>query len=83
MYETIYRALVEVGLEEAYSPQDYLNFFCLGNRESIDGYDTTVPESPTPANTPQVSLRLKVINILAISFSTTCSYTQERPSSSV
>ncbi|XP_030931820.1 phospholipase D gamma 1-like isoform X2 [Quercus lobata] len=56
MYETIYRALVEVGLEEAYSPQDYLNFFCLGNREAIDGYDTTVPESP-PANTPQAQGR--------------------------
>ncbi|KAK1425226.1 hypothetical protein QVD17_20573 [Tagetes erecta] len=33
MYETIYKALLEVGLEEAHSPQDYLNFFCLGNRE--------------------------------------------------
>ena len=83
MYETIYKALVEVGLEEAYSPQDYLNFFCLGNCEAIDGYDTTVPGNPTPANTPQISLPLKVINILAIIFSTTCSYTQDRPSSSV
>ncbi|PIN16225.1 Phospholipase D [Handroanthus impetiginosus] len=26
MYETIYKALAEVGLEDAYSPQDYLNF---------------------------------------------------------
>uniref|UniRef100_A0A7N2R0W4 phospholipase D n=1 Tax=Quercus lobata TaxID=97700 RepID=A0A7N2R0W4_QUELO len=59
MYETIYKALVEVGLEEAYSPQDYLNFFCLGNCEAIDGYDTTVPGNPTPANTPQISLPLK------------------------
>ncbi|PIN05566.1 Phospholipase D1 [Handroanthus impetiginosus] len=33
MYETIYKALEEVGLEKEYEPQDYLNFFCLGNRE--------------------------------------------------
>lgn len=52
MYETIYKALVEVGLEGAFSPQDYLNFFCLGNRE-IDGYDTKLPGSPPAANTPQ------------------------------
>ncbi|GMY09435.1 phospholipase D beta 2-like [Fagus crenata] len=57
MYETIYKALVEVGLEGAFSPQDYLNFFCLGNREAIDGYDTTVPGSPTPANAPQALSR--------------------------
>ncbi|WOL10012.1 phospholipase D gamma 1 [Canna indica] len=36
MYETIYTALKEVGLENTYEPQDYLNFFCLGNRESPD-----------------------------------------------
>ncbi|ONI22798.1 hypothetical protein PRUPE_2G152100 [Prunus persica] len=53
MYETIYKALVEVGLEGAFSPQDYLNFFCLGNREAIDGNDTSVSGSPTAANTPQ------------------------------
>jgi hypothetical protein len=34
MYETVYRALKEAGLEDKYEPQDYLNFFCLGNRES-------------------------------------------------
>lgn len=34
MYETIYKALEEVGLEKEYEPQDYLNFFCLGNREA-------------------------------------------------
>ncbi|CAN6704267.1 unnamed protein product [Malus baccata var. baccata] len=53
MYETIYKALVEVGLEGAFSPQDYLNFFCLGNREAIDGNDTSFSGSPTAANTPQ------------------------------
>ncbi|KAI3787434.1 hypothetical protein L1987_41897 [Smallanthus sonchifolius] len=49
MYQTIYKALVEVGLEEAFSPQDYLNFFCLGNREAIDG----ISPSHSPDGTPQ------------------------------
>ncbi|KAF5732990.1 Phospholipase D beta 1 isoform 1 [Tripterygium wilfordii] len=53
MYETIYKALVEVGLEGAFSPQDYLNFFCLGNREGVDGYDASSVGSPPAANTPQ------------------------------
>ncbi|PON85177.1 Phospholipase D family [Trema orientale] len=53
MYETIYKALVEAGLEGAYSPQDYLNFFCLGNREALHGNDTTATGSPNAANTPQ------------------------------
>lgn len=56
MYETIYKALVEMGLEGAFCPQDYLNFFCLGNREAIDGNDTSVSGSPAAANTPQVNL---------------------------
>ncbi|CAO2835004.1 unnamed protein product [Amaranthus hypochondriacus] len=52
MYETIYKALVEVGLEEAYTPQDYLNFFCLGNREGPDGsFDAA--GGPHPPNSPQ------------------------------
>lgn len=54
MYETIYKALVEVGLENMFSPQDYLNFFCLGNREATDAYETSGIESPAAANTPQV-----------------------------
>lgn len=61
MYETIYKALVEAGLDNAYSPQDYLNFFCLGNREATDGNDTLATGSPNAANTPQVpSLSLKL-----------------------
>lgn len=52
MYETIYKALVEVGLEDAYCPQDYLNFYCLGNREALDSNDFS--ENQAPANTPQV-----------------------------
>ena len=57
MYETIYKALVEVGLEEAFTPQDYLNFFCLGNREAVDGSETPGAMSPTAANTPQAHSR--------------------------
>ncbi|KAL2936016.1 Phospholipase D beta 1 [Bienertia sinuspersici] len=33
MYQIIYKALEEKGMENTYKPQDYLNFFCLGNRE--------------------------------------------------
>ncbi|XP_010523062.1 PREDICTED: phospholipase D beta 1 [Tarenaya hassleriana] len=54
MYETIYKALVEMGLEGAFTPQDYLNFFCLGNRETVDGIDHSGTGSPSSANTPQV-----------------------------
>ncbi|KAL6495445.1 Phospholipase D beta 1 [Orobanche gracilis] len=53
MYETIYKALVEAGLEGAYSPQDYLNFYCLGNREAVDGNDLPETESQPVANNPQ------------------------------
>ena len=49
MYETIYKALKEVGLDDIYEPQDYLNFFCLGNREIGDS-----PSTPSTANNPQV-----------------------------
>lgn len=53
MYETIYKALVEVGLEDAFAPQDFLNFFCLGNREAPDWSDTSQTGSPSAPNTPQ------------------------------
>lgn len=56
MYETIYKALVEVGLEDAFSPQDYLNFYCLGNREAVNPNEPPNTEAPGTANTPQVSL---------------------------
>ncbi|GFY92407.1 phospholipase D beta 1 [Actinidia rufa] len=55
MYETIYKALVEVGLEGTFTPQDYLNFFCLGNREDM-GSDSSSTESST-TNTPQALSR--------------------------
>ncbi|KAK2375643.1 phospholipase D gamma [Trifolium repens] len=54
MYKTIYRALVEAGLENEYEPQDYLNFFCLGNRELSDNENTSKTVKLTGQNTPQV-----------------------------
>ncbi|KAI3829212.1 hypothetical protein L1987_03329 [Smallanthus sonchifolius] len=53
MYETIHKALVEVGQDGKFSPQDYLNFFCLGNREAIGPHDNVGDESPSSGNTPQ------------------------------
>lgn len=37
MYDIIYKALQETGQDDRYEPQDFLNFFCLGNREVSDG----------------------------------------------
>ncbi|KAJ1416074.1 Phospholipase D/Transphosphatidylase [Sesbania bispinosa] len=55
MYETIYKALQEAGLENEYEPQDYLNFFCLGNRElPADNDNILNAVNPTGENTPQV-----------------------------
>ncbi|KAG6396999.1 hypothetical protein SASPL_143160 [Salvia splendens] len=56
MYETIYKALQEVGMENEYEPQDYLNFFCLGNRETdvSGGKPSTKSSSGT---TPQALSR--------------------------
>lgn len=57
MYETIYGALVEAGLENAFAPQDFLNFFCLGNRE-VDEFQTSgianQNTNTTTTTTPQV-----------------------------
>ncbi|WCJ26135.1 phospholipase D beta 1 [Euphorbia peplus] len=53
MYETIYKALVEAGLENTYEPQDYLNFFCLGNREALDRESSLNGHSTNAAKTPQ------------------------------
>ncbi|KAL6642797.1 hypothetical protein ACP70R_020978 [Stipagrostis hirtigluma subsp. patula] len=55
MYETIYRALKEVGLDDTYEPQDYLNFFCLGNREVTDSSSTS--NASNTANNPQEQAR--------------------------
>ncbi|XP_077248629.1 phospholipase D gamma 1-like [Tasmannia lanceolata] len=53
MYATVYKALEEVGLGKTYEPQDYLNFFCLGNREAAEGMDNS-HGNPTSTNTPHV-----------------------------
>ncbi|XP_059443741.1 phospholipase D beta 1-like [Corylus avellana] len=57
MYEMIYKALKEVGLENKYEPQDYLNFFCLGNREAPDREDNLEAKNSTSAKTPQALAR--------------------------
>lgn len=57
MYETIYKALVEAGLEDAFSPQDYLNFYCLGNREAATVNEIPITGSPNASNTPQALSR--------------------------
>ncbi|KAK9076721.1 hypothetical protein SSX86_005055 [Deinandra increscens subsp. villosa] len=55
MYEVIYKALQEVGLEHTYEPQDYLIFFCLGTRESSLGVDSTSDEKGfNGPNAPQL-----------------------------
>lgn len=74
MYETIYKALVEVGLEDAFTPQDYLNFYCLGNREVVGNeFSASSAESSAPANSPQVSLSpFPQVNI-SLSHFITCS----------
>ncbi|KAJ3686416.1 hypothetical protein LUZ61_015580 [Rhynchospora tenuis] len=53
MYETIYRALRESGLEDKYEPQDYLNFFCLGSREPLD---RVMPDENYNSNIAQVNV---------------------------
>ncbi|GAB2224584.1 hypothetical protein Droror1_Dr00005346 [Drosera rotundifolia] len=57
MYEIIYQALVEVGLQNKYEPQDYLNFFCLGTREVLDEHSTKPNTSSSADNTPQARSR--------------------------
>ncbi|KAL2235254.1 phospholipase D beta 1 [Sesamum indicum] len=56
MYETIYKALEEMGLEKEYEPQDYLNFFCLGNREAEDSGGKPITKG-SDGNTPQALTR--------------------------
>ena len=54
----IYNALKEVGLENTYEPQDYLNFFCLGNREAPDAKSQSFGTSGSE-KTPQVLILFK------------------------
>lgn len=59
MYEVIYKALQEVGLENMYEPQDYLVFFCLGTRESSHGEEPISDEKGSNATTTPQSLTRK------------------------
>ena len=36
MYKVVAKALQAAGLSKSYHPRDYLNFYCLGNRETND-----------------------------------------------
>ena len=53
MYGIIYKALKDTGLNGSYDPQDYLNFFCLGNREAVENANAFA-DAFSPTN-PQVS----------------------------
>ncbi|XP_050375681.1 phospholipase D beta 1 [Argentina anserina] len=62
MYEMIYKALLEAGLHNRYCPQDYLNFFCLGNREKPSGEESSAAKklaevNKKEANSPQALTR--------------------------
>eukprot|EP01018_Ginkgo_biloba_P035388 Gb_33997 [translate_table: standard] len=46
MYKMIAEALREEGMDENFSPTDYLNFFCVGNREIKLPSDYVPPETP-------------------------------------
>lgn len=62
MYEIIYGALKEVGLDGKYEPQDYLNFFCLGNREAEETPGTS--SGPFSASNPQARLQSMAQSIM-------------------
>ncbi|XP_031495239.1 phospholipase D beta 1-like [Nymphaea colorata] len=53
MYERIYKALEEVGLEKTCHPRDYLTFFCLGNRETEDRNISSPSLNADNSSTPQ------------------------------
>lgn len=38
MYDTVAKALKSMQISDS-KPQDYLNFYCLGNREKYEGKD--------------------------------------------
>ncbi|XP_057525514.1 phospholipase D beta 1-like isoform X1 [Amaranthus tricolor] len=53
MYEIIYKALEETGMNSIYEPQDFLNFFCLGNREASYEISERDSVNTSNGNTPQ------------------------------
>ncbi|KAI0522870.1 hypothetical protein KFK09_005257 [Dendrobium nobile] len=48
MYDDVAEALRAKGIASNLSPSDYLNFFCLGNREVKRGGEYEPPERPEP-----------------------------------
>eukprot|EP00250_Pteridium_aquilinum_P021451 c25128_g1_i1 orf=1-1095(-) len=50
MYKRIARALREHGLDDQAKPTDYLNFFCLGNREAPLPDEYCPSEAPKPGS---------------------------------
>ncbi|KAF3339126.1 phospholipase D alpha 1-like protein [Carex littledalei] len=46
MYEIVAKAIEEAGLKGKAHPSDYLNFFCLGNREALAHGDYVPPDKP-------------------------------------
>jgi phospholipase D1/2 len=55
MYSKIHQCLEKQGLLGQRSPQDYLSFYCLGNRETVEGSQHN-PSAPKPD--PKVSRAL-------------------------
>ena len=56
MYKIIAQALENAGISQFFHPQDYLNFYCLGNREAKKrGGDG---DNPTPQEHTHVSCML-------------------------
>ncbi|XP_024528962.1 phospholipase D delta [Selaginella moellendorffii] len=49
MYRVVAKALADTGLDKEYHPRDYLNFYCLGNREKRNHE----PEKPPPEKSKQ------------------------------
>lgn len=59
MYSIIAQELEKVGLSNDYQLQDYLNFYCLGNREAGSS-----PGNTTPANNATESNALVWVSVL-------------------
>lgn len=59
MYETIAQELKFIGIEDSH-PQDYLNFYCLGNREELP--------KEVPGSSNQTSIGDSVLKLLNFTF---------------
>lgn len=47
MYQVISKALEDAGLFDQYHPQDFLNFYCLGQREAPSSSSSSQTNQPT------------------------------------